>query len=89
MLVHRQVMLLAWQPKLGARFIMLLMHVFCEVSVTAMQVLLYGHRRRTYTASRQAVDGTEVLSEANPCEKHNGKKGVLHCECDGCDIGLM
>ena len=38
--VHRQVMLLAAQPKLGARLIMLLIQFFCAVSVNDMTVFM-------------------------------------------------
>lgn len=35
----------------------------------------------TYAASRQVVNGTEILSKAQTGEKRGSNEEELHCEC--------
>lgn len=43
---------------------------------------------KTYTASRQAIDGAEILGEPERREKRGGQEEELHCECCACDVDL-
>lgn len=85
MLVHRQVMLLLGQPKPGALFNMFWIQFFCLPSVNEHSIA-WARRGKTYAASRQAVDGTEILSQAEACEQGRGEEEVLHCEWCCCGV---
>ena len=76
-------MLLGVQPKLGALFNMLLMQFFYR----SLSISGYAHCLKTYTAGWEALDSTEILSDAQASEDSGCDEEELHVDYGVCDVG--